>query len=424
MIVMKQESKVKARRPLPNGWRWGRLSEVCDAVRGVTFQSSEATTVPFERSIACLTTSAVQSEVNWESRCFIPYDRVTRQDQLLRPGDLLVSTANSKALVGKSCFVPETPFLSTFGAFVTILRPKSTIEPLFLANWMRSPDALDYCFLMSSNTTNISNLRVSDLLALEIPLPPPTEQKRIAAKLSEQMATVERARAAVEIQLEAANVLPNAYLRGLFESLEAQQWPRKQLGNIASVSGGIQKTPSRTPSSFHRPFLTVRNVQRGRLDLSDIERFEVTLIELARYRLEAGDILIVEGNGSPDHIGRNAIFSGEIEDCIHQNHIIRVRLNKSQNDPEFVSSYLNSDHGKIQMLEKAKTTTGLYTLSVSKVEQLEVATPSLAEQQRIAAMLSEQMIKVERISIALEEQLAAINALPSALLRRAFSGEL
>src|SRR5207244_1941235 len=111
---------------------------------------------------------------------------------------------------------------------------------------------------------------------------------------------------------------------------------------------------------------TVRNVQRGSLDLSQVERFEITSAELERLRLQRGDILIVEGNGSVDQIGRNAIFDLDGEEWIHQNHIIRVRLDSSRLRFDFAALYLNSDSGKRQMVKKAQTTSGLYTLSVEK----------------------------------------------------------
>ncbi len=55
---------------------------------------------------------------------------------------------------------------------------------------------------------------------------------------------------------------------------------------------------------------------------------------------------------------------------------------------------------------------------------LKIPLPPLPERKRIAAILNEQMAAVERARKAAEEELAAINALPSALLRRAFAGEL
>jgi len=54
------------------------------------------------------------------------------------------------------------------------------------------------------------------LVPFEIPLPPLSEQKRIAGVLREQMGAVERARRAIEEQLEAINKLPAAILKKAF----------------------------------------------------------------------------------------------------------------------------------------------------------------------------------------------------------------
>jgi type I restriction enzyme, S subunit len=58
------------------------------------------------------------------------------------------------------------------------------------------------------------------------------------------------------------------------------------------------------------------------------------------------------------------------------------------------------------------------------VEAFEVCIPDLQEQQRIVGALDEQVAAVERARAAAEAQLEAAKALPAALLRRAFSGEL
>jgi len=233
-----------------------------------------------------------------------------------------------------------------------------------------------------------------------------------------------RARAAAELQLKAVQTLSRAQLRQLFESATSHQWPRRNLGEVSTIRGGIQKSPGREPVQFHRPYLTVRNVQRGYLDLSDVERFEVTSEEIERLRLVHGDILIVEGNGSLEHIGRNAIFVADEQEWVHQNHVIRVRLDPHVARPEFASRYLNSDAGRAQMIEKAKTSSGLYTLSTGRVASLSVPLPSLAEQDRLLASLGNRSAEAEKMRAAAEDQLANINALPAALLRRASSRQV
>lgn len=190
----------------------------------------------------------------------------------------------------------------------------------------------------------------------EIPFPPLAEQKRIAAILTEQMAAVDKARTAAQAKLDALKALTAAYLREAFDGPEAMEWPRHLLGDVADVSGGIQKTPGRSPSRFFKRYLTVRNVQQGYLDLTQVETFEVSPTEFERLRLHRGDILIVEGNGSLDQIDRNALFDLEDADWIHQNHIIRVRFQRGSADPRFVGLFLNSPQGRIQMVEKARST--------------------------------------------------------------------
>ena len=293
---------------------------------------------------------------------------------------------------------------------------------------MTSSGLFMHCIIASLNKLNKSSgvpgLNREDAYKVSIPLPSLPEQHRIAAILTEQLTAVEQARKAAQAQLEASRALPAAYLREVFESEEAKSWQRVQLGNISLVSGGIQKTPARNPVDNFRPYLTVRNVQRGFLDLSVIEHFEISSVELERYRLQDKDILIVEGNGSKDQIGRNALFIEDGQEWIHQNHIIRVRFDSSVVSPEFASAYLNSDEGKAQMIDKAETTSGLYTLSTSKVNSLEIPIPFLDLQVNLMKRIEEKRTQIANITCALEEEYQAIYKISSALLRQAFTGAI
>jgi type I restriction enzyme S subunit len=88
-------------------------------------------------------------------------------------------------------------------------------------------------------------------------------------------------------------------------------WEWIDAGSITQVQGGIQKQPKRRPVANSFPFLRVANVLRGRLDLGDVHEIELFDGEIERYRLQPGDLLVVEGNGSPDQIGRAAQWHGE-----------------------------------------------------------------------------------------------------------------
>lgn len=406
-------------RPLPDGWRWVQLREVCDLnPRRPELRREEIALTTF------IPMSAVEEGGGGIKR---PEQRQFREVRkgytYFREGDVLFAKITPCMQNGKHAIARGLLDGVGFGSTeFHVLRPREGIISEWILRFILQPRVLEEATAYFSGSVGQQRVPEDYLLQLRLPLPPLAEQKRIAGILNEQMASVEKARAAAEAQLDAAKQLPASCLRAVFNSSVAQQWPKKPIHEVSSVAGGIQKSPSRAPSVFHRPFLTVRNVQRGWLDLTNVERFEITPNELERCRLQKGDLLVVEGNGSRDHIGRNAIFNNEIEDCIHQNHVIRVRFDVSKVDSEFISLYLNSNDGRAQMLEKAKTTTGLYTLSVNKVEELEIPVPHLSEQHSVAARLSEQMTAVEQTRKALEAQLAAINALPAALLRHAFQG--
>ena len=88
------------------------------------------------------------------------------------------------------------------------------------------------------------------LLGLEIPLPPLNEQRRIVTILSERMTAIERARAAAEAQLEAAQALPIVYLRHVFESPEAKKWSQPELGDICHISTGT--TPATNKPEYYQ----------------------------------------------------------------------------------------------------------------------------------------------------------------------------
>ncbi|MEH1922209.1 restriction endonuclease subunit S [Nostoc sp.] len=159
-------------------------------------------------------------------------------------------------------------------------------------------------------------------------------------------------------------------------------WLWLKVDDLYDVSGGIQKTPKRTPISNFFPYLRVANVHRRRLDLSQLEYFELVEGELERWKLQSGDLLIVEGNGSENEIGRCAIWNAEIDNCVHQNHIIRARP-IGHNSQLFTLLFLNSPSGMAEMRNLAITTSGLFSLSVGKIREILVPLPPLAEQKRI-----------------------------------------
>lgn len=200
-------------------------------------------------------------------------------------------------------------------------------------------------------------------------------------------------------------------------------WCWASFDQIGETQGGLQKSPNRKPTKSHFPYLRVANVNRNKLDLTELYHFELTEEELDRLRLQPGDLLIVEGNGSRTEIGRCAIWLGEVEDCVHQNHIIRVRPITGVL-PKYVNLFLNSPVGQNAIQHVASSTSGLYTLNLSKIEKLPLALPPIDEQEFIIEAIEEQLSIIEHLETDIDDKLKYAHALRLSILNHAFTGHL
>jgi type I restriction enzyme S subunit len=195
-------------------------------------------------------------------------------------------------------------------------------------------------------------------------------------------------------------------------------WRLQTINEFCTVQGGIQKTPLRAPVRHHFPYLRVANVQRGRIDIAQLERYELAPDELDRWRLNAGDLLIVEGNGSESEIGRCAIWRGEVDDCVYQNHLMRVRPT-GDDAVEYLALYLNSPVGTAHMRRLAITTSGLFNLSVGKIRSIPVELPPPAEQHRIVAKVTELLALCDQLKARIAAARAKHAQLAEALVAQA-----
>lgn len=201
-----------------------------------------------------------------------------------------------------------------------------------------------------------------------------------------------------------------------------ESWTWSPLRDLAEIRGGIQKRPKRVPKSNAYPYLRVANVLRGRLSLSEVHRFELFDGELETYRLKPGDLLVVEGNGSANEIGRCALWSGEIADCVHQNHIIRARFVEML--PRFVELYWNSPVGSREIASLAVTSAGLYSLTSGKIGSIRVPVAPLEEQREVVRRADRLLGILDSSAASVENAARRVKWSSQAILGKAFRGEL
>lgn len=279
---------------------------------------------------------------------------------------------------------------------------------------------MQHCAFGGAGGSAIKNVRpLSEIRRIGFRLPSLPEQRRIADVLDRAEALRAKRRAA----LAELDALDESVFRNLIgDPVEnPKNWDSSVvLGDVADIVSGITKGRKITGCETREiEYLAVANVQDRALALDTVKRIEATESEIRRYRLQKGDLLLTEG-GDPDKLGRGTLWNDELPECIHQNHIFRVRLTNDRLHPLFVSRLVASQRGKRYFLRAAKQTTGIASINMTQLRDFPLLIPPQSVQQQFA----KQIAVVEKLKETHRASLAELDSLFASLQHRAFRGEL
>jgi len=199
-----------------------------------------------------------------------------------------------------------------------------------------------------------------------------------------------------------------------------ERWDVATLGECAYVQTGVTKGRKlEGEETIELPYLRVANVQDGHLDLEEIKTIHIRESELERYRLRAGDVLLTEG-GDFDKLGRGFIWSNQIPNCVHQNHVFAVRADRTVLSPEYLSFLVQSQYGKAYFLKVAHRTTHLASINSTKLKAFPVIVPTLDEQWEIANILQ----AIDKKIAAEENRKRTLEVLFKTLLHNLMTGKV
>jgi type I restriction enzyme S subunit len=276
--------------------------------------------------------------------------------------------------------------------------------------------------------TGASYPAVSDRIVRCSPIPLPcadnpakslAEQRRIAAILDGADSIRRQRRKVVGINDE---LIPSLFNDAFRKWLDQPVNAMSQLGNpeLAEVVSGVTKGRHfNGQPTVIVPYIRVANVQDGYLDLSEVKTIEALPSDVQSLNLQHGDVLMTEG-GDFDKLGRGAMYEADIPDCIHQNHVFRIRCNRSRMLPVFFATYIRTQFAKAYFLKCAKKTSNLASINMTQLRALPVACPPMDLQKRFAREV-EVIHHVKRQQGELADH---ANDLFGSLVQRAFRGEL
>ena len=371
-------------------WDMVRLGELCDLDNGFAFKSSDY--IRSSNTIICRM-SNIRPNATFDTMYNVKYlpDEygIKYSNYLLNDGDLIIAMtdmANDPKILGVPTVVNTQGYNMLLNQRVgRLCFFKDDIDKVFLKYALCQSKARNHFKKFAGGGLQI-NLGKKEILSVEVPLPPIETQKKIAKTLD----TAAELLALRKQQLAELDNLIKSTFYDMFGDPVANEkgWEIKELGNISDIQGGLQVTSKRVNNPIELPYLRVANVYRDLLDLREIKTIKVTEAEAERICLKRGDILIVEGHGNPTEIGRCAVWDGSIHVCLHQNHLIRVRVHINYALPAFISYYINSESGRQQMFKAGKTTSGLNTISTKNVKETLVLLPALSLQTQFAEVVT------------------------------------
>ncbi|MFZ2651265.1 MAG: restriction endonuclease subunit S [Burkholderiaceae bacterium] len=406
-----------AANPSYRAWRVVRIGDICRAVNGRAFKPTEWVSdgLPIIR---------IQNLKN-ESASFNYYAGDVEPKFRVKHGDLLFAWSGT----------PGT----SFGAH--IWRGGDAVLNQHIFNLHFDREAADehfLCYALNRNVADyvakaqggvgLAHITKGKFDDSTVPLPDIAEQRRIVAEIEKQFSRLDEAvanlqRVKAKLKRFRASVLKAATDGKLLGGDNKTNWRDALIGEVGQVISGLTKNPKREALPRKMPYLRVANVYANELRLSDIEYIGVADKEVEKLLVRRGDLLIVEGNGSPDQIGRVALWDGSIPDCVHQNHLIKVRF-AADVAPQWALIWLLSPGGRREIERVSSSTAGLHTLSTGKISRLPIPVPPLAEQHRIVAEVDRRLSIVREVDSEVDANLKRAQALRRSVLQTAFACKL
>ncbi len=301
--------------------------------------------------------------------------------RLLPAGAVLLT---SRATIGFTA-VSKVPIATNQG-FVNFVCG-TRLQPEYLAYWLRAKKPT---LERLANGATFKEISRGTVRKLEINVPDRAEQARVVDLLSRAESIVRMRR---EAEQKAKEIIPALFLDMFGDpATNPKGWGIARLGDVAEVVSGVAKGRKLGGRATREvPYMRVANVQAGHLNLNEMKRIPATESEITELALQRGDVLLTEG-GDDDKLGRGALLDIDIGECIHQNHVFRVRASQASLVPEYFAAFLQTDVSRHYFLKSAKKTTNLASINMTQLRALPVVLPPVNLQRQFAGRASQTKI--------------------------------
>lgn len=307
--------------------------------------------------------------------------------------------------------VMKLPAKSSVIGTMQYIIPHENVDVSYLAYAMENMNLGKYY-----TGATIPHIYFKDYQKEELPIPPLNEQRHIASILDKVTDLIAQRRA----QLDKLDLLVKSRFVEMFGDpvLNPMNWPSVPLSDMADIVSGITKgRKTKEHDLIEVPYMAVSNVKDGYIDWTTVKTIAATQAEIDQYRLLPDDVLMTEG-GDPDKLGRGAIIKKPLENCIHQNHIFRVRLDEAKILPVYFAEYLQHQKAKQYFLRCAKQTTGIASINMTQLKGL----PTLVPPTELQFSFNKEVEQINRTKTDLNQSLSKLETLKKSIMQDKFGG--
>jgi restriction endonuclease S subunit len=392
------------------------VESIADLIRGVTFKSEQKLHNDGDGLVPCLRTANIQSQIEYDDLWFIAKTLVKNNKQFLIPGDIIFSAANSKELVGKSAMFRGSKKSITFGAFLTVIRPKQElILPKYLCYYLNSAGALDELRRMASITTNIANISNAKVSVLPVPLPCIIDQKKIVAKIDSLFADIDAGLEKINEVKAKLDSIKQSILKQAFDGtlIDAMKYPQIQLGKITNpINGRTFKSSEWAQSGL--PIIRIQNLKNEEKAFNYFAGF----ID-AKYKVNKGDLLFA-WSGTPGTSFGAFIWDGP--SGVLNQHIFKLPIDASKIDKNYLCNVLN--YKVTGFIEKAQGGVGLAHITKSSFIETCIPLPNKNIQEKISKKIDSLFVDIDNQFKKINQLEQQLNSLKQSILKQAFEGNL
>ena len=345
----------------------------------------------------------------------------TLQQNQARPGDI---TFTQRGTIGQVALIPPTARHDRYvlsQSQMKLTPDLSRIDPRFLVHYFRSPSALSF---LAHNTlaTGVPHINLTILRRVPVPLPPLSEQRRIADILDKAEAVRRKRKDAIALTEE---LLRSAFLEMVGpQAPDYSRWRDASLESLAATSPNAMRTGPFGSDLRHSEFvdegvavLGIDNAVQNRFAWAERryitrEKYEA----LTRYTVKPNDVIVTIMGTT----GRSAVVPEDIPLAITTKHLATLTLNRELAEPEFVAQAIHRHPAVLAQIARANRGAIMSGLNLGLIKSLVVRLPPRDAQREFARLTG----RVRALKSQLRHADDATSALFGALVQRAFRGEL